>query len=122
MTGRLEARRSVLPESEMTEAISQEVFDHLVDLAQFELSAEEAEYLRHELNGQMASIRQLGAIEVDESVPIASHGVPYPREIRPPIRDDEIKSSGLADAILGGAPEREDRYVVVPDIPHEDLE
>jgi len=112
----------MLPETDITEAISQDVFDHLVALAQFELSVEEAEYLRRELNGQMASIRQLGAIEVDEDVPIASHGVPYQDDVRPGIREDEIKPSGLADAILDGAPEQEDRYIVVPDIPHEELE
>lgn len=104
------------------DAISLEVFDHLVSLAQFELSADEADYLRRELNGQMESIRQLGAIELDDELPIASHGVPYAQDIRPPIRKDEIEASTLADAIVQGAPQTEDRYIVVPDIPHEDLE
>ncbi|MGA9534007.1 MAG: aspartyl/glutamyl-tRNA amidotransferase subunit C [Anaerolineales bacterium] len=104
------------------EAISKDVFDHLVGLAQFELSADEGEYLRRELNGQMESIRQLGAIELGEDIPIASHGVPYELDIRPPVREDEIEPSTLADAIVERAPETEDRFIVVPDIPHEELE
>jgi aspartyl-tRNA(Asn)/glutamyl-tRNA(Gln) amidotransferase subunit C len=108
--------------SDRQDAISSEVFDHLVSLAQFELSPEEAEYLRRELNGQMEAIRQLGAIELDHDIPIASHGVSYDDEIRHPIREDEIEASTLADAIVAGAPETEDRYIVVPDIPHEELE
>ncbi len=102
--------------------ISQEVFDHLVQLAQFELSQGEAEYLRDELNGQLEAIRQLEAIEVGEDVPITSHGVPYSEDIRAQIREDAIQSSEMADDILAGAPETEDRYFIVPDIPHEELE
>lgn len=102
-------------------AITPEVFAHLVELAQFELDEEEAKYLRRELNGQLRAIRQLSAIEVDEDVPITSHGVPYASALRPPLRGDEPRPSELADDILAGAPETDDRYLVVPDIPHEEL-
>lgn len=101
--------------------ITPRVFAHLVELAQFELSEEEGDYLRRELNGQMKSIRQLEAIELDDDVPITSHGVPYTPEIRPQVRSDETRPSDRADAILDGAPETDDRYIVVPDIPHEEL-
>lgn len=101
--------------------ITPDVFNHLVELAQFELSDEDASYLRRELNGQMRAIRQLEAIEVDDDVPITSHGVPYAAEIRPEIRRDVARKSELADDILAGGPETEDRFFVVPDIPHEDL-
>lgn len=101
--------------------ITPNVFEHLVKLAQFELSDEEASYLRRELNGQMRAIRQLEAIEVQDDVPITSHGVPYPEEIRPEIRRDVARNSELADDILAAGPETEDRFFVVPDIPHEDL-
>lgn len=102
--------------------ITREIFDHLVELAQFELTAEEGEYLRRELNGQLESIRQLEAIDIDDDTPITSHGVPYSDDIRAPDREDRLRPSDRADAILKGAPEREDRYFVVPDIPHEELE
>lgn len=109
-----------VPENQ--QPITPEIFEHLVQLAQFELSPEEGEYLRQQLNDQLKSIRQLEAIQVDESVEITSHGVPYGSAIRPEIRKDEIVTSGLADDILQQSPQQEDRYFVVPDIPHEDLE
>lgn len=102
--------------------ISQQVFDHLVGLAALELEPEEAAYLRAELNGQLKAIRELEAIEVNDSTPITSHGVPYPPDRRSRLREDQARSSGLADAILDQAPEVEERRVVVPDIPQEELE
>ena len=102
--------------------ITPEVFDHLVELAQFELIDAERDYLRAELNGQLKAIRQLEAMGVGADVPITSHGVPYGPAIRPPLRRDEIQGSPLADAIVQGAPKTQDRYLVVPDIPHEELE
>jgi aspartyl/glutamyl-tRNA(Asn/Gln) amidotransferase C subunit len=102
--------------------ITPEIFEHLVQLAQFDLSEEQSEYLRQQLNDQLKSIRQLEAIEIGEEVDITSHGVPYGPDIRPGIRADRVEGSGLADAILEQGPDREDRYIVVPDIPHEELE
>jgi aspartyl/glutamyl-tRNA(Asn/Gln) amidotransferase C subunit len=106
--------------SEIT-PINPEVFNHLVDLAAMELSEEEGEYLRQELNHQLQAIHELEAIEVDESTPITSHGVPYAPAIRPSLRKDEIESCPEADDIVERAPETVERYIIVPDIPHEDL-
>jgi len=92
--------------------ISAEVFDRLVELAALALEPEERDYLRRELNGQLRAIRALDAIDVDETLPITSHGVPYSDATRPGIRKD----------ILAQAPEVENRYLVVPDIPQEALE
>jgi aspartyl-tRNA(Asn)/glutamyl-tRNA(Gln) amidotransferase subunit C len=108
--------------SPATEPITPQVFEHLVQLAQFELDDEERDYLRRELNRQMLAIHQLEAIELPDSAGVTSHGVPYPAPIRPGLRADEIAPSEQADAILEQAPNREDRYLVVPDIPHEALE
>lgn len=102
--------------------ITKEIFQHLVQLAQFELDDSEGEYLRQQLNEQLKSIEQLEAIELEPGTPITSHGVPYGPAIRPDTRPDEIDESGLADDILDQSPEKEDRYIVVPDIPHEELE
>lgn len=105
----------------MPEPISKEVFDHLVELAALELETEEAEYLRSELNDQLNAIRELEAIRIPEGTPITSHGVPYTTEIRAPLRADEVEPCPEADDIVAGAPEVEDRYIVVPDIPHEQI-
>jgi aspartyl-tRNA(Asn)/glutamyl-tRNA(Gln) amidotransferase subunit C len=104
------------------EAITEDIFEHLVELAAFELEPEEASYLRNELNGQLDAIRELEAIDLEGSIPITSHGVPYSPAISMPLRRDEVQSDELADDILDQAPEVKHRYIVVPDIPHEALE
>ncbi len=106
----------------MGDTISAAIFQHLVELAALELDEEEAAYLRRELNSQLRSIRELEAIQVEDSVPITSHGVPYTSGTRPPLRTDEARPSNEADDILAQAPEVETRYIVVPDIPSETLE
>lgn len=102
--------------------ITEDIFNHLVKLAAFELDEHEAEYLRRELNGQLKAIRELEAIDLSDDVPITSHGVPYSTAISQPLRQDATEESKEADDILKQAPEVEDRYIVVPDIPREELE
>ena len=104
------------------ENITEEIFTHLTQLAALELSPEEAEYLRRELNQQMRAIRELEAIEIDPNLPITSHGVPYTPASSPGLRNDRSEPCPLADDILAQAPEVDERYIVVPEIPHEELE
>lgn len=105
----------------MTNEIDRDLFEHLVELAALALDEQEATYLRRELNNQLKAIDELEAIPLDSEVPPASHGVPYPPDIRPPVREDEWVPHPDPDAILEQAPETEGRYVVVPDIPHKEL-
>jgi len=105
----------------MAEAITAEIFHHLVELAALELDADESEYLRAQLNSQMKAIRELEAIVVDDTAGITSHGVPYTPDISATPRADIAVPSDAADAILQQAPELDGRYLVVPDIPHTDL-
>ena len=102
--------------------VSPEVFEHLVQLAALELNPEEAEYLRREMNGQLTAIRELEAIQIPDGLPITSHGVPYTPEISQPLRQDRLQPSAQADDILAQAPEVDERYIVVPDIPRTELE
>ena len=106
----------------MPKEISRQVFDHLVGLAALALAEDEAEYLRRELNKQLKAIAELEDIELPPDVPITSHGVDYREEISAPLRPDQAAPSTLADDILGQAPEVHERFIVVPDIPHEELE
>ena len=101
--------------------ITPEIFAHLVHLAELELDSEEAEYLRRQLNGQLRVIREMASIDVDADTSITSHGVPYPPEAQPALREDRSRPSATADDILEQAPEVEQRFIVVPDIPHMDL-
>jgi aspartyl/glutamyl-tRNA(Asn/Gln) amidotransferase C subunit len=105
----------------MAEEITRDVFDHLVELAALELDPAESEYLRRQLNNQLTAIQELAAIPLDDSVPITSHGVPFPAEISPLPRADEWKPEPDPARILTAAPDTEDGFIVVPDIPHEDL-
>ncbi len=104
------------------EDITLEVFNHLVQLAALELDDSQADYLRQELNKQLASIRELEAIHLEENLPAASHGVPYPPDHKPALREDEWETCPEAKAITAQAPQFEDGYIIVPDIPHTTLE
>jgi aspartyl-tRNA(Asn)/glutamyl-tRNA(Gln) amidotransferase subunit C len=111
-----------MSEQNQKQAITQEIFDHLVGLASLELSQEEAEYLRRELNNQLKAIDELEAIPLGEETTITTHGVPYTKQITPDARKDEWEACPNPEDILAQAPEVRDRYIVVPDIPHTDLD
>ncbi len=102
--------------------ITPDLFSHLVDLAALELTDEEAGYLRRELNHQMKAIEELEAIPISEETPITSHGVPYSPEITPAARADEWIACPNPEDIIAQAPQTKDGYVIVPDIPHTDLD
>lgn len=106
----------------MTDEITPELFEHLVDLAAFAFDPAEAEYLRRELNHQLLAIHQLEAVPLDDEIPLASHGVPYSSNTVQNLRQDTWKPCDETDEILAQAPKVEDRYLIVPDIPHTALE
>lgn len=106
----------------MSDAITPEIFNHLVELAALELTGEESEYLRRQLNNQLNAIRELEAIPLSADVPLASHGVPYTLENSAAPREDEWRPYANTQAIVSQAPQFEDGYIVVPDIPHTTLE
>jgi len=105
----------------MTEEITRDLFDKLVDLAALELEEEEAEYIRRQLNDQLTAIRELAAVPLDEDTPPAAHGVEFTDATSAPARQDQHDPYQNTDEILAGAPEEHERYIVTPDIPHEDL-
>ena len=105
----------------MQDEITPELFAHLVELAALELTPEESEYLRKQLNGQLKAIHELERIPVPDDVPAAAHGIAYPSPIRPALRADETRPCHDAEKILQQAPEAEEGYFVVPEIPHTEL-
>jgi aspartyl-tRNA(Asn)/glutamyl-tRNA(Gln) amidotransferase subunit C len=106
----------------MPDEITPELFEHLVELAALRLTPEEGEYLRKELNGQLKAIHELEHIPLSDEVPLAAHGVTYGADIRPALRADEARRNPDAEAILKQAPETDDGYFVVPDIPSTELD
>ena len=105
----------------MSDEITPQVFQHMVRLAALELQAEEAEYLRRQLNNQLRAIRELEAIPLQGKAPVTSHGVPYTAETTPPIREDVWQACPNPGEILAQAPETDEDYIVVPDIRHQEL-
>jgi aspartyl/glutamyl-tRNA(Asn/Gln) amidotransferase C subunit len=108
----------------MSDMIPPDVFEHLVALAALQLDPEEGEYLRSQLNNQLKAIQELEAIPIPEGTPLAAHGVPYPPGASQPPRPDRWIPCTEAEvqAILEQAPRMADGYIVVPDIPHTELE
>jgi aspartyl/glutamyl-tRNA(Asn/Gln) amidotransferase C subunit len=111
-----------MKEVKMSDEITPDIFWHLVELAALELTTEEAEYLRKEMNNQLRSIHELVAIPIESEVPIASHGIPYNESNSASIRQDVWRPYLETGKILSQAPETDEGYVVVPEIPHKDLD
>ena len=105
----------------MSDQISVEVFNHLVDLAALELNPEQAAYLHQQLNNQLRAIRELASIPVDAETEANLHGVPYIPEARSPLREDARKPLVDTAAILAQVPRVANGYIVVLDIPHTTL-
>lgn len=106
----------------MTDTIDRDTFDHLVSLAAFELDESQASYLLREMNNQLKAIHELAAIPLDEDLPVTSHGVPYTSQISAPARPDEWMPFEHPEDIIAQAPQSQDGYIIVPDIPHQTLE
>jgi aspartyl/glutamyl-tRNA(Asn/Gln) amidotransferase C subunit len=105
----------------MSEQITPEIFNHLVELAALELTPDEAEYLRKQLNNQLKAIDDLAQVPLDPTTPVASHGVPYTSATSAPVRLDEWRPHPNPVRLLAGAPETDEGYIIVPEIPHQDL-
>jgi len=102
--------------------ISRQEFDHLVQLAALQLDEAQKEYLRQELNHQLGAIRELESIPLADDLPITTHGVPYREDSKADLRDDVCEPFAHAEEIIDQAPQTEEGYLSVPDIPHTTLE
>ncbi len=106
----------------MTEAVSREMFASLTRTAAMNLTPDEAERLRAEMNRQMAVIRRLEAIPLEDDLTPAVHGNPYPESIRAGLREDVPRDFENRDAILEAVPRVRDGYIVSPDLSHRKLD
>ena len=104
------------------EHISPQLFEKLVDLAAIALDPSESEYLRSELNNQLTAIKELMAIKLDETLTPALHGVPFESADRQAMREDTLLPYATPEDIISQAPQSEDNYIVVQDIPHSELD
>ena len=106
----------------MSEEITIDIFNHLVTLAALELDENQAVYLRRELNQQLKAIQELAAIPLDADLKATTHGITYNQASSPALREDTWQPFPNPEDILEQAPQVQDHYIVVPDIPHEKLD
>lgn len=92
--------------------ITPEMFAKLVTLAALELTPEESEYLRTELNHQLAAVKELSEIQLAEGVQPSLHGLDC-RGSAP--RADTWNPFPNPQEILDQAPDGEGGYFRVPD-------
>lgn len=95
------------------EKITPELFEKLVELAQFALDPSEKDYLRQELNHQLAAVKELSEIPLDADISPTTHGLEVAgADPRP----DVWAAFPRPEAIIALAPESEDNMVAVPDV------
>jgi len=111
-----------MPENKKRNEITLEEFGHLVQLAALHLDEEQSQYLLHELNNQLKVIRELETIPLSEDLTITTHGVPYGKGSKAELREDISDPFPSPDEITAQAPQTEEGYLSVPDIPHTTLE
>ena len=95
------------------EKITPELFDKLLELAQIGLNPSEKEYLRQELNHQLAAVKELSEIPLDENISPTTHGLEV---VGADPRPDVWVPFPRSDAIIALAPESEDNMIAVPDV------
>jgi aspartyl-tRNA(Asn)/glutamyl-tRNA(Gln) amidotransferase subunit C len=91
--------------------LTPEEVDHVALLARLELTADERERMRAELNAILEHFARLNELNT-EDVPPTSHPLP----IQNVFREDEARASLPRDSFLREAPHAEDEFFVVPRI------
>jgi aspartyl/glutamyl-tRNA(Asn/Gln) amidotransferase C subunit len=96
-----------MPESKIT----LEQVRHVALLARLELSPQDENRLRTDLDEMLAYVDKLNELDTKNVAPTTQVG-----EAGTPMRDDEVTNRPDADAILANAPSRDRNYFKVPKI------
>ena len=96
-----------MPESKIT----LEQVRHVARLARLELSPQDENRLRTDIDEMLAYVDKLNELDTKNVAPTTQVG-----EAGTPMRDDEVTNRPDADAILANAPSRERNYFKVPKI------
>ena len=96
-----------MPESKIT----LEQVRHVALLARLELSPNDEERLRADMDEMLAYVDKLNELDTKDVVPTTQVG-----EGGTPMRDDEVTNRPEAEAMLANAPSRERGYFKVPKI------
>jgi aspartyl-tRNA(Asn)/glutamyl-tRNA(Gln) amidotransferase subunit C len=91
--------------------ITLEEVRHVALLAHLELSPQDEERLRADMDEMLAYVDKLNELDTTNVAPTTQVG-----EAGTPMRDDEVTNRPAADAMLANAPSRERGYFKVPKI------
>lgn len=105
----------------MKEEIDIQLFERLVSLAAMELTAEEAVYLRGQMNQQLNVIQELDQIPADDTLEISTHGVEYTQANSMSPREDALDPLKPKLNLEKFAPDVKENFIIVPEIPHQKL-
>jgi aspartyl-tRNA(Asn)/glutamyl-tRNA(Gln) amidotransferase subunit C len=89
--------------------LSLEEISRLADLARLELSESERAALQHQLNGILAMVDQMSAVDTAGVEPMS-----HPQEAMQRLRDDRVTEADARDAFQAIAPQVEDGLYLVP--------
>jgi aspartyl-tRNA(Asn)/glutamyl-tRNA(Gln) amidotransferase subunit C len=91
--------------------ITLEQVRHVARLARLELSPQDEERLRADMDEMLAYVDKLNELDTKDVAPTTQVG-----EAGTPMRDDEVTNQPAAEAMLANAPSRERDYFKVPKI------
>ena len=83
----------------------------VASLARIHLDDAEVSRMRDELNGILAWVEQLRAVDTDGVEPMSGGGDAVLR-----MREDAVTDGGMAEAVLANAPDREGDFFTVPKV------
>jgi aspartyl-tRNA(Asn)/glutamyl-tRNA(Gln) amidotransferase subunit C len=94
--------------------ISREDVLRVAELAHLELTPEEIELYRGQLDEILSYIGKLEKLDVSTIEPMAQVLFPAPDEAQPELRDDTLVPCDIADAVLAQAPDAAKPFFRVP--------
>ena len=96
--------------------ISREDVLRVAELAHLELTPEEIELYRGQLDEILSYIGKLEKLDVSNVEPMAQVLFPAPGEYHPELRDDTLVPCDIADSVLAQAPDSAKPFFRVPRI------
>ncbi len=92
-------------------SIDQATVRHIARLARIRVSNEEAQQLEGELSSILTWVEQLDEVDTADVAPMTSV-----IEVEMKQRQDEVNDGGIAEDVVGNAPERDNHFFVVPKV------
>lgn len=92
-------------------SIDQATVRHIARLARIRVSDEEAQQLEGELSSILTWVEQLDEVDTADVAPMTSV-----IEVEMKQRQDEVNDGGIAEDVVGNAPERDNHFFVVPKV------